>query len=140
MALDPAFMDRKIEEHLGFEARDDIDGVLSTLAPDCAHDIVGFPGGPSHGREKARKFYEAMFNDLADSRTENIRRLYGDGFMVDETLWSGRAVGNPFGLEGKGRPLSFRMLHVLEFSDEGAIKREQVWFDFPAILAQLPGD
>ena len=35
--------------------------------------------------------------------------------MVDESLWSGRAPGKPFGLEGRGRPLEFRLLHVVEF-------------------------
>lgn len=137
MALDPQVMDRKIDEHFGFEARDDIDGVLSTLTPDCEHDVIGWPSGPSHGRDQARVFYEALFNDLAESKTDCIRRLYGADFLIDETRWSGRAVGRPFGLEGRGRPLEFRMLHVLEFTEGGAIKREQVWLDFGAILRQL---
>ena len=42
MALTPQQMDRKIDEHFGFEANDDIEGVLATLAPDATHDIVGF--------------------------------------------------------------------------------------------------
>ena len=50
MALTPAEMDRKIDEHFGFEARDDVEGVLATLAPDAEHDIVGWPSGPTHGR------------------------------------------------------------------------------------------
>ena len=139
MALSPAVMDRKIAEHFDYEARDDIDGVLSTLAPDCEHDVVGWPGGPARSRDQARKFYQAMFADLADSKTECIRRLYGENFLIDETLWRGRAVGKPFGLEGGGRPLAFRMLHVLEFTAAGEIKREQVWLDFGAILSQLSG-
>lgn len=137
MALTPEFMDRKIEEHFGFETRDDVEGVLSTLAPHCEHDVVGWPDGPSLGRDAARRFYETLFADLADSRTESIRRLYGDGFLIDETLWRGRAVGRPFGLDGNGRPLAFRMLHVLEFTEDGDIRREQVWLDFAAILRQL---
>jgi hypothetical protein len=39
-------MDLKIDEHFGFEARDDVEGVLTTLAPDVEHDIVGWPSGP----------------------------------------------------------------------------------------------
>jgi hypothetical protein len=34
-------MDRRIDEHFGYEARDDVAGVLATLAPDVEHDIVG---------------------------------------------------------------------------------------------------
>jgi hypothetical protein len=40
--------------------------------------------------------------------------------------------------KGKGRPLEFRLLHVVEFADNGDIKRENVWIDLAAILQQLP--
>ena len=138
MGISPEQMDRKIEEHFGFEARDDVEGVLATLAPDAEHDVVGWPFGPSHGRDAARPFYQVMFADLAESRVTSVRRLYGDGFMVDESLWEGKAPGQPFGLEGKGRPLSFRLLHIVEFTDGGDIRRENVWVDLAAIIQQLP--
>lgn len=138
MALAPTEMDRKIDEHFGFEARDDVEGVLATLAPDAEHDVVGWPSGPTHGREAARPFYEAMFADLAEGEVECRRRLYGDGFLVDESFWQGRATGRPFGLDGRGRPLEFRLLHVVEFTDDGAIRRENVWVDLAAIIQQLP--
>lgn len=138
MALTRTQMDRKIDEHFGFEARDDVEGVLATLSPDVEHDIVGSPVGPTHGREGARTFYEGLFADLSESKVESLRRLYGDDFLVDESLWRGKAPGKPFGLEGKGRPLEFRLLHVVEFADNGDIKRENVWLDLAAIIRQLP--
>ena len=138
MALTRAEMDKKIDEHFDFEARDDVDGVLATLSPDVEHDIVGSPSGPTHGREGARAFYVGLFSDLAESNAEAIRRLYGEDFVVDESLWRGRAPGMPFGLEGKNRPLEFRLLHVVQFAENGDIKRENVWIDFAAILQQLP--
>lgn len=138
MALSRAEMDRKMDEHFGFEMRDDVAGVLSTLAPDVEHDIVGWPGGPSHGPEQARPFYEALFADLADGQVACIRRLYGENFLVDESNWKGTAAGRPFGLEGKGRPLEFRLLHVVEFARNGQIGREAVWVDLAAIIQQLP--
>jgi hypothetical protein len=140
MRLTPAEMDRKIDEHFGFEARDDVAGVLSTMAPDVEHDIVGWPAGPTRGREKARPFYEALFADLSEGQARILRRYYGADFMVDESLWRGRAPGRPFGLEGRDRPLEFRLLHVVEFTDQGAIRRENVWVDMAAIMAQLPQD
>ena len=138
MALTREQMDRKIEEHFGFEARDDIEGVLATLAPDAEHDIVGWPTGPTHGREGARAFYVQLFKDLSESKTTVRKRLYGEKFLIDETFWEGKAPGRPFGLEGKNRPLSFRLLHVVEFTDKGDIAREQVWVDMAAIIKQLP--
>jgi uncharacterized protein len=140
MALTRAEMDHKIDQHFGFEARDDVEGVLGTLTPDAEHDIVGSPHGPTHGREGARAFYVGLFSDLSDSKVETIRRLYGENFVVDESLWRGRAPGTPFGLEGRDRPLEFRLLHVVQFADNGDINRENVWIDFAAILKQLPQD
>ena len=138
MAFTRAEMDRRIDEHFAFEAGDNVAGVLATLAPDVEHDIVGWPAGPTHGREAARPFYEALFADLADGKVSSLKRLYGDGFMVDESLWRGRAPGRPFGLEGRDRPLEFRLLHVVEFAANGAIARENVWVDLAAIMRQLP--
>ena len=140
MPLTPQQMDQMMDTHFGFEARDDIEGVLATLAPDAEHDIVGWPTGPTHGRENARGFYETLFGDLADGRVTCIKRLYGDHFLVDESLWQGTAPGRPFGIEGKGRPLSFRLLHVIEFSDDCQIQRENVWIDLAALIQQLPQD
>lgn len=138
MTMTPAQMDQKIDEHFAYEKNDDVAGVLATLSLDATHDIVGYPTGPTHGREAARGFYENLFADLAEGQVQPIRRLYGTDFMVDESLWQGTAPGRPFGLEGRGRPLSFRLLHVVEFTDKGQIKQEQVWLDLAAILQQLP--
>ena len=137
MAVTRSLMDAKLDEHFGFEAADDIEGVLATLADDVEHDIVGWPTGPVTGRDAVRPFYETLFADLADGKVRSLRRLYGDNFMVDDSVWTGRAVGRPFGLEGKGRPLEFRLLHVLEFTEAGDIKRENVWLDLAAIQRQL---
>ena len=140
MALTQAQMDTAMDEHFGFEARDDIEGVLATLADDAEHDIVGWPSGPVRGRDGARPFYETLFADLSEGRVTCVKRLYGDNFMVDESVWSGRAPGRPFGQEGRNRPLEFRLLHVVEFAGNGAIRRENVWIDLAAILNQLPQD
>lgn len=140
MSLTPQQMDRKIDEHFRYEASDDVDGVLATLAEDATHDVVGWPLGPSHGRDAARAFYERMFADLSESTVTPTTRLYGNNFLIDESVWKGKAPGRPFGIEGKGRPLTFRLLHVLEFTDAGHIRREQVWIDLAAIIEQLPED
>ncbi|MFZ5784250.1 MAG: ester cyclase [Pseudomonadota bacterium] len=137
MALSPQDMDRKMDEHFRFEMADDVEGVLATLAPEVEHDIVGWPTGPTSGRAAARGFYETLFADLADGKVECTRRLYGDDFMVDDSVWRGRAVGRPFGLEGGNRPLAFRLLHVVEFAANGDIRRENVWIDLASIFQQL---
>ena len=136
--LTRAEMDRRMDEHFAYEARDDVDGVVSTLAGDATHDIVGWPAGPTHGRDNARPFYVALFSDLADGKVTCNKRLYGDNFLVDESTWEGRAPGRPFGIEGRNRPLRFRLLHVVEFNESGDLQKENVWVDLAAILQQLP--
>lgn len=138
MPLTRAQMDAKIDEHFRFEQADDVDGVLATLTPNAEHDIVGWPAGPTRGPDGARGFYEALFADLADGRVKTVRRLYGENFLVDESIWRGRAPGRPFGLEGRDRPLAFRLLHVVEYAPDGRMKRENVWLDLAAIIQQLP--
>jgi steroid delta-isomerase-like uncharacterized protein len=137
MAMSREEMDRKMDEHFGYEANDDVDGVLATLAHDVEHDIVGAPTGPTYGRESARGFYEALFSDLSESKFECKRRLYGENFLVDESIWRGKAPGSPFGLPGGGKSLEFRLLHVMEFAPSGHIQRENVWIDLAAIIQQL---
>ena len=138
MTLTREQMDQKIDEHFAFEAHDDVEGVLATLAPDVTHDIVGFPTGPTYGPENARGFYETLFADLEEGQVQCTKRLYGENFLVDESVWQGKAPGRPFGIEGKGRPLQFRLLHVIEFAETGQIQRENVWVDLAAIIQQLP--
>jgi hypothetical protein len=99
MPLTPEEMDRKLDEHFRFEATDNIEGVLSTLAPDAVHDIVGYPTGPTRGRDAARGFYNQLFADLSESSARTIKRLYGENFLIDETLWTGRAPAGRSGLK-----------------------------------------
>ena len=138
MLLTPEQMDQQIDRHFAFEAADDVEGVLETLAHDAVHDIVGWPTGATSGRQGARPFYETLFADLANGKVKCVKRLYGENFLIDESLWAGTAPGRPFGLEGRSRPLEFRLLHVIEFTGSGEIQREQVWVDLAAIINQLP--
>ena len=90
MTLTPQQIDEKMDEHFAFEGRDDIDGVLATLTDDVEHDIVGWPFGPTQGREGARRFYETLFLDLSDSKVRSVKRLYGHNFMVDQSSGAAR--------------------------------------------------
>lgn len=137
MTLTPAQMDEIMDRHFRYEMDDDVEGVLTTLAPDAVHDIVGAPDGPTTGPGETRATYEQLFGDLAGERIETVYRAYGDNSMVDESRWYGRAVGNPLGMPGNDRPLTIRILHVMEFTDDGLIRRENVWLDYPGIAAQL---
>lgn len=131
-------MDRIINEHFGYEAQDDFEGAASTLTEDAEHDIVGSPGSQIRGREAARKYYQELFSKLKGESVKSVKRLYGDDFMVDETIWTGHADGRILGAPGGEGRVSFRILHILEFRD-GKISRENVWMDLASIMKQLAG-
>lgn len=137
MSLSNEQMDAAIEEHFRFEATDDVEGVLATLADGAAHEVVPSPVGMLRDREKIRAYYEMLFECLKGEKVTPIRRLYGEGFVVDETLWEGEIVdGHPFLCDGKSGRVSFRLLHVFEF-EGGKIGSEAVWCNLAAIQRQL---
>ena len=131
----PEEMDHLIEEHYRAEIAGDSAAAVAMFSPSIEHDAVGFPR-VSHGREAAAAFYATLFANLVFERMTPQRRLYGDSFCVDEALVEARAVGRPFGLDGHGRPVRFRLLHIFEFSD-GLITRENAWLDLAAIQQEL---
>jgi hypothetical protein len=129
-------MDEIVNEHFGFEATN-VDGVMGTLTDDAEHEVIPSPVGALSDRAKMREYYEMLFGALDGEDVTPVRRLYGEDFLVDETIWHGHINdGAPFLCDGKSGPVSFRLLHVFELRD-GEIKREQVWCDLAAIQRQL---
>jgi hypothetical protein len=137
MPLQPAQVDRLIDTHFQYEATDDVEGVVSSLAPGAEHHVVPSPYGITTDAARIREFYTTMFADLRGEGVTPVRRLYGDGFVVDEAIWNGvMEDGKLFGCPGRKGRVSFRLLHVFEF-DGDRISRENVWCDLAAIQQQL---
>jgi ketosteroid isomerase-like protein len=130
-------MDRIVGQHFMFEARDDIEGVMGTLTEDAEHEVIPSPVGALTDRAKQRAYYEMLFKALEGESVTPVRRLYGEDFVVDETIWHGHINdGAPFLCDGASGPVSFRLLHVFNLR-EGKITREQVWCDLASIQQQL---
>lgn len=130
-------MDQIINDHFRFEATDDVAGVLGSLADDVRHEVVPSPMGAQTDKASIREFYEMLFADLKGEEVTPVRRLYGEDFVVDETIWRGRvANGRPFLMDGRSGQVSFRLLHVFQLRD-GKIANEQVWCDLAALQRQL---
>lgn len=130
-------MDRLVNEHFAFEAADDLDGVMASLAPVVEHEVVPSPMGVQHDKAGIRAFYAMLFESVRGEGVTPLKRYYGDDFMIDETLWHGQIEdGRPFLCDGRSGKVSFRLLHIFEFRD-GRIAREQAWCDLAAIQRQL---
>ena len=137
MSTPRELVDRLINTHFQYEATDDVDGVVSSLAPGAEHHVVPSPYGITTDASKIRELYATMFSDLKGEGVTPVRRLYGDGFAVDEAIWNGTIEdGRLFGCPGRSGHVSFRLLHVFEF-DGDKIRRENVWCDLAAIQEQL---
>ncbi len=138
MGLSHAEMDKVVDDHFGFEATDDIDGVMASFGEgQLTHEIIPSPVGILHKRQDMADYYRMLFSCAKGDKVTMIRRLYGDDFLVDETLWEGEQMdGKPFLLPGKSGRMSVRILHIFTFRG-GKISSEQAWLDLAAIQRQL---
>ena len=109
------------------------------LTDDVEHDIVGWPGGPAHDHDAGAR----LLRDPVRRPRRRPRHLASAGSTA-MISWSTIASGGAgrraarSASRARGRPLEFRLLHVLEFSEAGDIRRENVWIDLAAIQRQLP--
>ena len=131
-------MDALVDSHYRAEADADLDTIVAGFAPDSEHDVVGRPGPALHGADQIAGFYRALLADLRIERFEPVRRWYGDDHVVDESILHATAKGRPFGMEGRGRPVRVRFLHIFDFGG-GLITRESAWIDMASIQQQLSG-
>lgn len=134
--MKPQAMDQLIDRHLRAEMAGDSAGAVSVYTDDVEHDVVGAPHGPLTGRDAARGFYDQLISDISTETMVPTRRYYGDDFCVQEHQWTGTIPGSFLGVPGRGKHISFRLLHVWEFRD-GLMCRENVWLDGGSIVAQL---
>jgi steroid delta-isomerase-like uncharacterized protein len=136
--VDRATMDRVVDEHYAAEAAGDVPAALRTLTDDVVHDVIGDPAGILHGPDAVGVRYTHLFDNVHVEHVERIRRLYGDDFMIDDKMWTARAVGEFLGVPGNGQLFTTRVTHIFEFRD-GRICGETVWLDGGSAIAQLTG-
>ncbi|HEX8854872.1 MAG TPA: nuclear transport factor 2 family protein [Thermoleophilaceae bacterium] len=140
MALTRQQMDDQVNQHFMYEATDDIDGVVGSFTEneEIRHEAVPSPVGPLTSLAQVRSYYEMLFPSVRGESVTPIMRLYGDDFLVDETLWTGEIIDGHWCLsDGMSGRASARLLHVFEFAADGKIKSERVWIDLAAIQQQL---
>ena len=134
--MNPERMIALVEQHLKAEDAGDVDGAVAVYTDDVEHDVVGWPGGPVHGKDAAREFYrELTANFRIEQQRPTHQYLAADAVILDQQL-TGTVTGTLMGLPGNNRRITFRILHVFEFKDE-LISRENAWLDGAAILQQL---
>ena len=134
--MDSSQMQGLVDSHMTAENHGDIDGAVAVYTEDVEHDVVGFPSGPSRGKDAARNFYACLTANFRSESWDVLRQYFADDAMVLEQLMTGTVIGSLLGRRGNGRRISFRMMHVFDFRD-GLISRENIWLDAAAVADQL---
>ena len=134
--MDQQEMFALVERHLKAEGAGDVEGCIAVYTDDIEHDAVGFPGSPSRGKDAARAFYEHLTANFRTEHEEELHRYVSADALTLEAKMTGVVIGSMLGIPGNGRQITFRILHVFEFSD-GLISRENVWLDTAAMIQQL---
>jgi hypothetical protein len=129
-------MDRLIHEHITAEMNSDSSAAVQMYGDGIIHDVVGSPSGPNSGVEAAQGFYDFLGANVKTEVMDVNHAWYGEDFCVIEHQATCTVPGEFLGVQGNGKRVSFRMLHIWEFEND-LMSRENVWLDGGSIIAQL---
>jgi len=96
-----------VDSHMGAEGRG-ISKPVVVYTDNIEHDVVGFPSGPTSGKDGARNFYAHL---IATFRTESwnvLHRYVAGDAVILELLMTGTVIASLLGLPGKRRRIGFR--------------------------------
>ena len=135
-ATDQAQLKALVDSHLQALRDGDVDAVMNATTDDVVYELIGGTLGAVRGREAVRAHHLREFANTIHERDIPVRRLYGDGFAVDELIWEGRITGLVGTLAGNGRRVTHRILRVFEVR-EGQIAHQSIYSDFASVSRQL---
>ena len=125
-----------IERHFAAENAHDIPATLATYTVDVVWDDVGHPACPRVRQERRGRDLRRIMDGIPDLHLKSIARFACGDHVVDESVATGHVSGSFMGIDGRGAPVLFRILHVFDIRD-GLISREQAWFDTAGVACQL---
>jgi steroid delta-isomerase-like uncharacterized protein len=125
-----------VDRHIEAEGAGDVDAAIAVYTDDVEHDVVGWPTGVLQGKDAARGFYDHLTANFRTTKDDIVRSFSTNDALVLEQLMTGVVTGEMLGMPGRGRTVTFRILHVFEFRD-ALICRENVWLDGASIQQQL---
>lgn len=117
------------------EDRRDIDGLIATLAPECAYEIVG-TGLRWEGYDGARAFYTELFGAFPDNRFALADIVIGPQGVFESVILEATHVGPFAGLGPSGRHVRLEL--AILFPWDPATQRftgEQIFIDRAALAA-----
>ena len=91
------------------EDRRDIDGLIATLAPDCAYELVS-SGRRWDGHEGARAFYAELFSAFPDNAFALSEIVVGPQGVFEAARLTGTNLGPWAGAPPSGLPVDLEVL------------------------------
>lgn len=123
------------QRHSIAEDRRDIDGLISTLAPECVYEIVG-AGLLWERHEGARAFYTELFAAFPDNRFSLTDIVIGPQGVFEAVVLDATHEGPFAGLEPTGRRVRLELAILFPWNrDAGLFDGEQIFLDRAALTA-----
>ena len=121
------------QRHSIAEDRRDIDGLISTLAPDCLYEIVG-TGLRWEGHAGARAFYTELFAAFPDNRFALTDIVIGPQGVFEAVVLDATNRGPFAGLEPTGRKVRLELAILFPWNPTaGLFEGEQIFIDREAL-------
>jgi steroid delta-isomerase-like uncharacterized protein len=127
---------RLVEEHVRFENRHDLEGIMNTFGVAARYDDEPWNAHYA-GRDAVRTFYEGLLAALPDLQIDVQRRHAAETAVVLEVIIRGRHQGLWRGLPATGAQVEFPLCGVYAFDADDRLAGERIYYDRATVLRQL---
>lgn len=114
----------------------DLEGLISTLSPDCVYQIM--PTGQRwEGHDGARAFYTSFLGAFPDVHFDLAEIVIGPQGVIEVADMTGTHLGEWAGIAPTGKPVRLQIIiHFPWDPEHGKFAGEQIWFDRLALQEQ----
>jgi steroid delta-isomerase-like uncharacterized protein len=127
---------RIVQEHLQFENRHDLNGIMETFGAEAFYNDEPW-NDHRVGRDAVRTYYEQLMKAVPDLVIEVRQQFASSEAVTLLGVVSGTHEGNWRGLPGTGRRLKFPLCAVYTFNEAHKIVAETIYYDRATVLAQV---
>ena len=121
--------------HSVAEDQRDLDGLISTLTPDCVYEIPQF-GRTWQGHEGARRFYTQLLTAFPDIHFDLQDIIVGPQGVAEEAAVTATFQRDWLDYRASGEPVTFRVVIFFPW-DQGSRKftGERIYVDGPSLTS-----
>jgi steroid delta-isomerase-like uncharacterized protein len=125
-----------VEEHVGFENRHDLDGIMGTFGAAARYDDEPW-GAHYNGRDEVRIFYSELLRAVPGLQIDVVHTHAGASAVVLEVIIRGQHLGAWRGLPATGARIELPLCGIYTFDDADRLAGERIYYDRATLLRQL---